>query len=107
MDFATLVIAVLIFVLVYQGAGLFLAARQSQVFQLVKTIRFDSTSVTSSLRNLMSKMSQMGMNKALLRNKKFRERLERLLVPQRPTSSAGKRRISSFTRNSAFFSGCF
>ncbi len=80
MDFATFLITLIIFVLVYQGAGLYLEARQAKRSSAWSQSSSASASSRSSLRDVIGKISHAGFNKAILRNKRFRERLELMLI---------------------------
>src|SRR2546423_14964203 len=76
MDFTTLLIALVVFALIYQGVGLYFETRQTKA-----SAWSQQPNVTSStLKDLVDKVSQTGLNKALLRNKKFRDRLDLLLI---------------------------
>jgi tight adherence protein C len=79
MDYPTLVIALLIFALIYQGIGFALEARQSKTPTWSSDLPATSTS-SRTLRDVVYKVSQTGLNKAILRNKRYRERMELMLI---------------------------
>src|SRR5262245_40119997 len=79
MDFSTLVVVFVVFLLFFQGAGVLLDswnARSSMWAQ--KGVQTQATQ--SSVHDFITKISQSGLNKAILRRKGFRERLELLLM---------------------------
>jgi len=77
MDLSFLFIALPIFFLVYQGMGLLLTARQNTPAGLPRS---GSHSLQKTLRDTMKLGAKLGINKALLANKSFRDRLEILLI---------------------------
>src|SRR5439155_20154397 len=79
MEFATLVIALIVFAVACQGIGFYLEARQAKSSSWSQRSQ-SSSSLASTLRDLIGKASRTGFNKAILRNKKFSDRLELLLV---------------------------
>src|SRR5260221_13309443 len=79
MDFASIAIAATVFILLYQGIGLFLESRQSRAAAWARRSGQDNA-LASALQNTIHKVSDMGLNRAILRNKKFSEKLDLLLV---------------------------
>ena len=79
MDLATLIIAITFFGLAYQGIGLYLESRQPRP-PIWSPQAAPASSASGSIRDFIGKFSRNALNRALLKNKKFRERMELLLV---------------------------
>jgi tight adherence protein C len=79
MDFASIAVILVIFVVAYQGAGILLEMRQAKSQTWSQGV---STSLSSSsiMKDIISKLSQTSLNKALLRRKRYRERLDVILM---------------------------
>ena len=78
MDFPTIAITFIVFAVLYQGAGYFLESRQGKTSLWSQRTGPLASATTTSLQGLVAIVSQTGINKALLRRKGFRERLELL-----------------------------
>jgi tight adherence protein C len=79
MDLPTLMIAVIIFVLAYQGVGLYLESQHNKISSWAGE-KQAASSLPSSLQNLINRVTQLGVNRAILKRKGYRERLDTLLM---------------------------
>jgi len=79
MDFASVAIAVTLFMVFYQGVGLYLESRQSRSAAWTRRSEQQST-LAAGIREVIHKVSDFGPNRAILRNKKTRDRFDLLLV---------------------------
>ena len=79
MDFATIAVILVIFVVAYQGAGLLLEMRQARS-QSWPSHRDGPGSSSTTMQDIISKISHIGINKALLHKKGYRERLDLALM---------------------------
>jgi tight adherence protein C len=80
MDFPTIAITLIVFAVLYQGAGFFLESRQGKTSLWPQRTGPLASATTTSLQGLIAIVSQTGINKAILRRKGFREHLELLLM---------------------------
>src|SRR4029077_7424400 len=79
MDLSTLLLAVTIFILAYQGVGMLIDARAQQKSGLGWGPQ-RSGLTQKTLRDFTSMVGKLGFNKIILRNKALSERLELLLL---------------------------
>src|SRR5258708_11377442 len=80
MDLTTLLIALPIFFLVYQGIDLVMEARAQQKWGAAKNTEKESIFSRKTMREFTALSTKMGFNRALLRNKRLSERLDLLLL---------------------------
>jgi len=79
MDFASIAVILVIFVVAFQGAGLLLEMRQAKPQAWSQPLS-SSPSSSTAIKDMISKISQTGINRALLRKKGFRENLDLVLM---------------------------
>jgi tight adherence protein C len=79
MDVSSILLALPIFFLVYQGVELLMQAREQKKWGITSSAE-SSISTQKALREFASLSARMGFNKVLLRNKALNERLDLLLL---------------------------
>jgi len=79
MDFATIAVILVVFTVAYQGVGVLLEMRQAKS-QTWSNRLSGSSSSSTTMQDIIAKISQIGLNKALLRKKGYRENLDVTLM---------------------------